>query len=422
MLENDKMKLCDVLLALVLVFSLAVVHAELSDFVLNIYGNANMDNTIDNKDIEYAKAVIEGNKIPTQFSDANNDGRVDENDIKQIEQTIGGKEEELILIDSANRTVALKTPIKRVIIARKGAEEFTILMAKDKIVGIGDDAKDNNPDIVKKTGVDKLTSVGNFNSGSLDYEKIISLNPDIVIATSPALKKGLADKIPENIPVVALDGEVDPDLIIQDEIIKKLGYIVNEPEKADEIIGWRNKYKDILGDKIDKLDQDTLPTYYVETYDEYITYMSDQYDSKAISGCGGRNIVDGSKFSKNLLQDGEITIDPEWLIDQDPDYIFLRENTNAAGFNWTEEDAKKELGTLIDRPGWEKLKAVKNGHVYLYNKCFVRSRSEIGKVYFAKWMHPDLFKDLNPGALHAEYWSEFLNVDLKGLWVYPEPE
>lgn len=415
------MKFLYVFVALILCFSFAVVHAESYDFVLNLYGNANMDDTIDSKDIEYVKAVFEGKETPTEFSDANNDGKVDENDVAQIEQIIDGKEKVLILIDSANRTVALKTPIERVVIARKGAEEFTILMAKDKIVGIGDDAKLNNPDIVKKTGVDMIQSVGNFNSGSLDYETIISLKPDLVIATSPALKKGLADKIPENIPVVALDSEVDIDLASQDEIIKKLGYIVNEPKKADELINWRNKYKNILGDEIGKLDQDTLPTYYVETYDKYVTYLSDKYDSKAISGCGGRNIVDGSKFPKNELQDGEVTIDPEWLIDQDPDYIFIREDTNAAGFNWTEEDAKTELETLIDRPGWENLKAVKNGHVYLYSKCFVRSRSEIGKVYFAKWMHPDLFKDLNPDAIHAEYWKEFLDLDLNGLWVYPGP-
>ena len=381
-----------------------------------------MDDNIDNKEVEYAKSVVEGKETPTKFSDADNNGKVDENDVTQIEQIIDGKEKELILIDSANRTVSLKTPIERVVIARKGAEEFTILMAKDKIVGIGDDAKANNPGIVQKTGVDKIQSVGNFNSGSLDYETIISLKPDLVIATSPALEKGLADKIPENIPVVALDSEVDIDRVPQNEVIKKLGYIVNEPMKADEIINWRDKYKNILSNGISKLDQDTLPTYYVETYDKYVTYFSDQYDSKAISGCGGRNIIDGSKYLKNELQNGEVTIDPEWLIDQDPDYIFIREDTNAAGFNWTEEDAKKELEALIDRPGWEKLKAVKNGHVYLYSKCFVRSRSEIGKVYFAKWMHPDLFKDLNPDAIHAEYWKEFLDVDLEGLWVYPEPK
>lgn len=415
------MRLRYVLLALILCISFNAVNAENYDFVLNIYGNANMDNNIDDKDIEYIKAVIDGKETLTKLSDANNDGKVDERDIEQIKQIIDGDEKELILIDSANRTVALKTPIERIVIARKGAEEFTILMAKDKIVGIGDDAKQNNPDIVRKTGVDKVQSVGNFNSGSLDYEAIISLNPDLVIATSPSLKKGLADKIPGNIPVVALDCEVDPDLAFQDEIIKKLGYIVNEPEKADEIINWRSKYKNILSNKISNLDPDALPTYYVETYEKYLTYMSDQYDSKAIKDCGGINIVDGSSFQKNELLDGEVTIDAEWLIDQNPDYIFIRENTNAAGFNWTEEEAKKELESLIDRPGWENLKAVKNGHVYLYNKCFVRSRSEIGKVYFAKWLHPELFKDLNPDAIHAEYWKEFLDIDLEGLWVYPEP-
>jgi iron complex transport system substrate-binding protein len=410
------------LLALMLCFYLASVHAESNDFVLNIFGNANIDSTIDDKDIEYIQAVIDGKETPTSLSDANNDGTIDENDISQVKKIIDGKEEELIVIDSANRTVSLKTPIERVVIARKGPEEFTIILAKDKIIGIGDDAKVNNPDIVQKTGVDKIPGVGNFNSGSLDYEAIISLNPDLILATTPSLKKGLADKLPDNIPILALDCEVDPNLASQNEVIKKLGYIVNQPEKADKLINWRNKYENILVDEVNKLDQQTLPTYYIETYDKYVTYLSDLYDSKAISGCGGRNIVDGSKFLKNELGNEEVIIDPEWLIDQNPDFIFLRENTNSAGFSWTDEEAKKELETLIDRPGWENLKAVKNGHVYLYDKCFVRSRSEIGKVYFAKWMHPDLFQDLDPSAIHADYWKEFINEDLAGLWVYPEPK
>ena len=82
------MKLRYVLLALILCFSFAVVHAESYDFVLNLYGNANLDGTIDNKDIEYVKAVLEGKETPTKFSDANNDGKVDENDVTQIEQII----------------------------------------------------------------------------------------------------------------------------------------------------------------------------------------------------------------------------------------------------------------------------------------------------------------------------------------------
>jgi iron complex transport system substrate-binding protein len=43
----------------------------------------------------------------------------------------------------------------------------------------------------------------------------------------------------------------------------------------------------------------------------------------------------------------------------------------------------------------------------------------IGRCYFAKWLQPDLFNDLDPESMHKEYWKEFLGIDLEGVWAYP---
>ena len=41
----------------------------------------------------------------------------------------------------------------------------------------------------------------------------------------------------------------------------------------------------------------------------------------------------------------------------------------------------------------------------------------------AKWFHPDLFKDLDPEAIHQEYLTRFQNLDYdldkNGVFVYP---
>jgi iron complex transport system substrate-binding protein len=41
----------------------------------------------------------------------------------------------------------------------------------------------------------------------------------------------------------------------------------------------------------------------------------------------------------------------------------------------------------------------------------------------AKWFHPDLFKDLDPQAIHQEYLNRFQNLDYNldknGVFVYP---
>ena len=46
-------------------------------------------------------------------------------------------------------------------------------------------------------------------------------------------------------------------------------------------------------------------------------------------------------------------------------------------------------------------------------------------AYFAKRSRPDLFKDLDPKAIHQEYLTRFLELDYDldkhGIFLYPEP-
>jgi iron complex transport system substrate-binding protein len=52
-------------------------------------------------------------------------------------------------------------------------------------------------------------------------------------------------------------------------------------------------------------------------------------------------------------------------------------------------------------------------------------RFEVTLAYMAKWLHPELFSDLDPQAIHQEYLTDFLGIDYDlsehGVFVYPEP-
>jgi len=62
-------------------FTLAVTPAAASDYTLGIFGNANMDDTIDEDDIEYVEEIIEGTNGRTELADANYDGEINDGDI-----------------------------------------------------------------------------------------------------------------------------------------------------------------------------------------------------------------------------------------------------------------------------------------------------------------------------------------------------
>jgi len=74
---------------------LVTTPAIASNDLLGVFGNANMDETIDEDDIAYVEGVIKGTNETTEFSDANYDGEVTEKDITQIEQIINGEESEI---------------------------------------------------------------------------------------------------------------------------------------------------------------------------------------------------------------------------------------------------------------------------------------------------------------------------------------
>lgn len=66
------------LLCLASIAMLAAISAVLaSDYTLEIFGNANMDDKIDEADATYIADVIASSISPTPLSDANGDGKVD---------------------------------------------------------------------------------------------------------------------------------------------------------------------------------------------------------------------------------------------------------------------------------------------------------------------------------------------------------
>ena len=84
------------LVQLILSMILALASNSMADYGLGIYGNANQDNIIDEKDIVYINKIINGTFEPTELADANRDGKIDMEDIEQVEDIISGSEVELI--------------------------------------------------------------------------------------------------------------------------------------------------------------------------------------------------------------------------------------------------------------------------------------------------------------------------------------
>jgi iron complex transport system substrate-binding protein len=395
----------------------AITTASEDDFTLGIYGNANMDDTIDMRDTTYIKLAIFGKKPKTDLADANYDGKVSMLDVGQAKLIILGKEKELTILDDAERSITLKMPLERVVLARMGCEEALVAIgAVDRVVGVTSGIKKYRPYVSEAGGLMDLPSVGYIYT-ELDYEKIVELNPDLVYMC-PLFVEEVDEKIPDEISVVALEVE-DADIKIVTKGFKTLGVIFGKEKEANEVIDWIQKYDRIVKDRTKDLNPEEKPTFYIETYDDWVTYGSDNWDGKVAAECGGRNIID----RVDLFIPGEnreYVISPEWLLEQNPDVIFRR--VYAQSNLVTEEEAEERLEKLVDRPGWANVNAVKNSQVYLYNSRIIFTPANVvGSCYFAKCLQPDLFSDLNPMEIFDEYWNTFIGIDFPEMPVYPEP-
>ncbi len=201
-----------------------------------------------------------------------------------------------------------------------------------------------------------------------DLEKIISLEPDVVIGTT-FTEEGITKLNAAGIPVVVLheEGTVNGVYVM----IEDMGQIVNKNEEALALI---TETKTTMAEVQDKIKDQPKPTvYYVVGYGEYGDYTAggDTFVGGLLELAGGDNVAkDISGWNISL----------EKLIEADPEIIIISE--------WMKDD-------FVNAPNYCELSAVKNGKVYTMDVNMLERqgyRNAQGVLELAKMFHPEVFQ------------------------------
>ena len=326
-----------------------------------------------------------------------------------------------IIDDSAEPvTVTVYKPVNSIIVLHSNsAEILRTLDSPDKIIGISKHTADCS-DFFPQIG--RLPMVGSMTSP--DIEKIVSLDPDVVIAYGSHFTRWseeLGKKLHgTDIILIRLDC-YKPETMIDD--VRKLGYIIDRESEAEEFAGWYLGYLDVIDGRIGDLREDEKPRVYIEGYDDYKTYSSGSGAHQLVEMAGGRNLAAG-------LSGSYMKVDPEWVVVQNPDIIVKVVGTQTGALCGYGTDDPMEMRALRDdimsRPELADAEAVRTGRVYLIcaSGTWTNPKYLIGLSYLAGWFHPDLFEDMDPEAIHHEYLSGFqglnYNSSERGVFVYPE--
>lgn len=403
---------------LMLCFLMAVIFGAASDYTLGIYGNANMDDRIDEQDVAFVNDVISGAKSATNLTDANDDGKIDDMDLIQIEQIINGTEREITVIDSANRTVTVKLPVKSIAVCgTEKAVALRILGATDRVVGVAESiiTKDYAQKFLPE--LQGLPTIGDM---EIDYEAVLALKPDIIITYS--VQNADEEKLP-GVTVLNFDFYRARSMFKE---MKALGYVLGSEERAREYIDFCDPIIKGISTKLDNVPSNKRTKVYLEAQGDYVTHTKMGAAGYQVELAGGNNMA-ADMVGKAT---GWLEVDPEWVLNENPDIIvkmvgWNRDNTTA-GYETDDFQSMRAMRErILNRSELAKVKAIEKGNVEMlsyditYNPDYI-----ISVAYLAKLFYPELFLDLDPAAIHQEYLNEFhrgLNWDVSknGTFVYP---
>ncbi len=406
-----------------------VTTASEDDFALGVYGNANEDDTIDMRDLTYVKLIFFGKKPETELADAKYDGKINPLDFIQIKLIIVGKEKELTVVqylgtppEITEEPLTISMPIKRIVtLSSYATEALCVFDSVDKLVGVEGYDKASMGEIAEF--IEDKEEVG-YSLSSIDIEKVISLEPDIVISYTfidtwyPEYGEQLSAAC---IPMFGTDLYM-PDKYARE--FRVLGWLLHNEERAEELIGFEEDVHARIHDVISEIPESEKPGV---CYSPHYAFSELEVGIAGSGSSGHKRIVENGGI--NVFEDieGGKQVSSEAVIDRNPD-VFIKdvytgwESFVECGYKAEDSSTLEQARDLVtSRTGWEYITAVENGDVYIICTHAASIHPCIFDSYIAKWLHPDRFKDLDPIEIHADWLDEFLGIPYKGVYAYPTP-
>ena len=330
----------------------------------------------------------------------------------------------ITITDAAGRRVEVSKNANIILVFCQ-TEILRVLQADDRVVAVNRWVSQlhcsENPLICNKP------VIGGFGPGDVNYEKIIEIadttpGEDIVLTYNKPWADDVENKLGniEGIKVVKLNLFISENF--EDEL-KTLAKILDREKQCMKYLSWRDS---ITGEITQRLRQakveDKVKIYWSSSAKGgYNTANKESGASKLISLAGGINIADDLPLSS-------VKVSPEWIVTENPDIIishaaYIRHVSGIKlGYDFEPGDTmelKKILKKYTALPGISKTNAAKNKKVhFICDDLMFGPMQPIGAIYLAKWFYPSVFDDIDPEETIKEFYSSFMQLPPKGIFIY----
>lgn len=271
--------------------------------------------------------------------------------------------------DFFGQEVALPSKPQRIVSLGPSATEIIYsLNALDRLVGVTT-ADDYPPQVAS------IEKVGGTDNPSL--EKILSLQPDLVLAVF-GNPMSLVDNLKEKgIPVFGLNPQTVSEVLLD---IEKVGNLIGEHDQALKVVGDIQKTISSLQKKMAKTT--TIPKVYIETWPQepYYTFGAGTFGDDLIRLAGGENIA-------SSIDEPYPALSTDYILFENPDAIVL-----------AYMDSQGEANIKIRR-GWENISAILTDKILVpadpnvYLRPGPRIKDALEEL--ARFLHPEWFSSPN---------------------------
>ncbi|NTJ44455.1 ABC transporter substrate-binding protein [Agrobacterium larrymoorei] len=342
--------------------------------------------------------------------------------------------EKVTLKDVTGRDVEVNVPVKHVILGE--GRQIYFLAALDKnnpfehVVGWRDDLPKADPEsyeayLAKYPDIAKLPTFGGMKDGTFDIEQAVALKPDVILmnvdAKTATEEAGYIEKLGKvGIPLVYVDFREKP-MENTEPSMRIMGKLMGKEDVAEDFIKFRSDSIARVTDVLEK-ENPKKPVVFIERAggysDDCCMSFGNENFGKMVELAGGINMA------KDIIPGTFGTVNPEQVIASNPEQIIVtggKWDAYVPGGNWVGvgygadlKEARRKLENLTKRPAFTGVKAVEDGNVHaIWHQFYNNPYQFVAIQEIAKWLHPDLFKDLDPEATFKELHARFLPLDYK---------
>ncbi|MDE3840687.1 ABC transporter substrate-binding protein [Bacillus methanolicus] len=272
--------------------------------------------------------------------------------------------------DATGEEVVIQSKPERIVSLIPSNTEIAFALGLgEEVVGVSD--HDNYPE--EATKKEKIGGM------EINVEKIISLNPNLVLA-SPSIaqssKEGLQQLKDAGITVLVVNDAQNFEQVY--DSIEMIGTATGEMDEAEKIIQNMKERISKIKEKASKIEESKQKTVFVE-----ISPAPEIYTPGKNTFMDEMLTIINAKNAFGELE-GWAKIDQEAVIEKNPDVI-------VTTYGFYEKDP---VGNVTSRKGWENINAVKNKQVFDVHSDLVSRpgpRLAEGVEELAKAVYPEIF-------------------------------